>query len=82
MGRLIDAEPLIKFFEQKRIEWFDLDIGTSTAYDIARQAVEEAPTVEAIPIEWLEKFGVTRYQKNLISNIIGTWREGQSNETD
>ena len=43
--RLIKAEPLMEFFGQKRIEWFDLDIGASTAYDIAKQAVEEEPTV-------------------------------------
>ena len=42
----------------------------------------DASTIEAIPIEWLEQFGVTRYQRNLISNIIGTWREEQGDEAD
>lgn len=53
--KLIDAEPLIKKFEQNRKEFIDIEPEASFAYEIARQALEEAPTVEAMPIEWLEQ---------------------------
>lgn len=64
--RLIDADVLLK--------------GKTDHEMISTHLIWNAPTVEAIPIEWLEQFGVTRYQKNLISNIIGTWREEAEDE--
>lgn len=48
--RLIEAEPLIKKFEQNKKEFIDIEPEASFAYEIARQALEEAPTVDAEPV--------------------------------
>lgn len=80
--RLIEANPLIEFFEQKRIEWFDLDIGASTAYDIAKQAVEETETVEAIPIKWIEVWKKhndfhSRSTSQIVNKLIKDYRNAK-----
>jgi len=83
--KLIDAEPLIGKFEQNRQEFIDIEPEASFAYEIARQALEEAPTVEAIPIEWIIKWNedyAPRDYREMTEDMIADWREEQSNETD
>lgn len=82
--RLIDADYLLEYFEQKQIEWVDLDIGTSFAYGIAKQTVEEAETVEAIPIEWINRAekdkAYQQYDWSEILSIVYRWREEQNDD--
>ena len=48
--RLIDAESLIEYFEQRQMERMDFDPDGSFAYLMAKQAVQEAATVDAEPV--------------------------------
>ena len=56
MARLVDADALYK-----RVAGavYTDDLSTSIAVDIVKSAINEAPTVEAIPISWLDELMIT-----------------------
>ena len=55
MSRLIDADEIIKKTYGVVIEdMFHMD---ETVDVISRKDIDNAPTIEAIPIEWIEKWG-------------------------
>lgn len=64
--RLIDADELLEQYTSE-----DMAIG---GIDI----IKTAPTVEAIPIEWLKQFVYTI--PDIIEHLIVLWRREQSNE--
>lgn len=72
--RLIDAEPLIEYFERCRIERIDFDPDGSFAYLMAKQAVKEEVTAEAIPIEWLEEQAKDTTYQHRVDGLIERWR--------
>lgn len=76
MTRLIDADAI------KNLEWI-IERGTADCGEefVYMSAINEMPTVEAIPIEWLKEwakkednfFGGTLYV-SLISTILTDWQ--------
>ena len=65
--RLIDADKLPIFSQIERITENEI---TYTCW-ISTKAIENAPTVESIPIEWIEQY---RYFNGLIDKMIEDWR--------
>lgn len=47
--RLIDADKLLK-----QLEWLDID--DFILYEEVKEDIDESPTVEAIPIDWIERW--------------------------
>ena len=83
MGRLVDADAL--YNGAMKQEYFDFvnhdDHGReSFAYSCAMQRLAEAPTIDAIPMEWFTKMiyscGVQGYidAVRALRWVIGTWK--------
>jgi len=70
MSRLIDADELLKGYQDHE--------------RVSTHIIWNAPTVEAIPIEWLKRFKAGEYKDSYWSwftdRLIKMWREEQSNE--
>lgn len=54
------------------------------AFIMVKESLDELPTVEAIPIEWLERFvsekGYDTYWAWFTSKLIDAWREEHGDE--
>lgn len=78
--RLIDADKLI---EPGYTDMFDEPIRFDM---VSRYAIETAPTVEAIPIEWIRNYvsiWISEPYKNFALNMIKTWeKENEHKESD
>lgn len=74
-GRLIDADALYTLFVKMK------SFGELTAKKAIR-CVEEAPTVEAIPIEWIKKWMDRKdsWNREGVITLIRDWNEGKKNE--
>lgn len=79
--RLIDADEFA-IEEPKLWDWSSVDGISSTA--VLKQCIWDvqcAPTVKAIPIEWIEKYKrvrgweVTVTTQNAIDNMLNAWEE-------
>lgn len=80
--RLIDADKLLK-----QLEWLDID--DFILYEEVKEDIDESPTVEAIPIEWLKRWFETQVWRGSsptdrihckASDIIEDWEK--ENEAD
>lgn len=81
MTRLIDADKLLK-----QLEWLDID--DFILYEEVKEDIDESPTVEAIPIEWIKIF-MQRYkiqggdEYKLLHFMITEWKKWEKeNELD
>ena len=74
-GRLISADALYALFVKMK------SFGELTAKKAIR-CVEEAPTVEAIPIEWIKKWMDRKdsWNREGVITLIRDWNEGKKNE--
>lgn len=79
--RLIDADEFA-IEEPKLWDWSSVDGISSTA--VLKQCIWDvqcAPTVKAIPIEWIEKYNrvrgweVTVTTQNAIDNMLNAWEK-------
>ena len=73
MTRLIDADALYTLFVKMK------SFGELTAKKAIR-CVEEAPTVDAIPIEWIENYlrnyrYIAPIEKSFVRKMIKAWAE-------
>ena len=74
-GRLIDADALYTLFVKMK------SFGELTAKKAIR-CVEEAPTVDAIPVEWIKKW-IDRqdsWNREGVITLMRDWNEGKKNE--
>lgn len=73
--RLIDADALYTLFVKMK------SFGELTAKKAIR-CVEEAPTVEAIPIEWIKKWmdRQNSWNREGVITLMRDWNEGKKNE--
>lgn len=79
VARLIDADALKHKIDQeegRRIEpgWYD-------GIDTCREIIENAPTIDAIPVEWIMSWSNKRYQKTQmdvsIVDVLEAWQKEQ-----
>ena len=67
--RLIDADKLLHNFEQNALTFHDND------YANARFLIQHAPTVKAIPLDWLEKEAdKNTYSDDTLTYAIDLWK--------
>ena len=92
--RLIDADKLLQ--EQWKVETKDMFHITKTVDVVSVIDIKEAPTVEAIPVEWLEAwwkkhseeyssgidgwYEVEGFYPNIFNKLLSDWEE--ENEID
>ena len=76
MARLIDADALMYSI---RHAMYPSDMTTTVAVGICERHVEDAPTVEAIPLEWLrDKMQKPRVTvANPFGYVLAEWLEEQ-----
>ena len=72
--RLIDADRLLK---PSFTDMFDKPVKMTM---FSRYAIESQPTVEAIPIEWLKRYEITKGQEVRLQDAINDWEK--ENETN
>ena len=86
-GRLIEADKLRAWFESHSV-WDEFPVGYIMGL------IDEQPTVEAIPVEWLKSHMITHgevvngdyfedeaLELNMyVSDLIGRWQAEQRNE--
>ena len=79
--RLIDADEIIK--ETWGVVIKDMFHMDETVDVISRKDIEKAPTVKAIPIEWLDTYvcNITKEEKLVIDKMFIKWA-GEENETN
>jgi hypothetical protein len=80
MQRLIDAEKLADYKASGVSKLTDWQRGWSDAIDTI---MGEAPTVEAIPIEWIKEWAnnyCDSYQEKLIEVLLRTWNKHRRGE--
>lgn len=68
MGRLIDADAL------------DYALGASDEDIYFHHMLEDAPTIDAIPVEWLRKFcadDIAEDQRETIEWMLDVWQQEQ-----
>lgn len=66
--RLIDADELPVFSQIERITENEINY---TCW-IPAKAIENAPTIEAIPIDWIKHY---RYYNGLLAKMVEDWKE-------
>lgn len=78
MSRLIDADVLLEkgIYSERAIEMGGRDIVLLPLPDVM-MGIANAPTVEAIPIEWLRKWPKDLRMGAVIRDIIQDWRKEQ-----
>jgi hypothetical protein len=80
-GRLIDADALKAQLQREIDIYFDEDGGGIHTAMEARDEIDYAPTVDAIPVEWIRKYTEENrlYQSDdfdlYISDMIADWEE-------
>ena len=67
--RLIDADRLLK---PSFTDMFDKPVKMDM---FSRYAIESQPTVEAIPIEWLKRYEITKGQEVRLQDAINDWEK-------
>ena len=85
--RLIDADKLIQELEKnKTFESDEYTEGVNTGISWCAEDVVDAPTVDAIPIEWIEEYRQNREDyadeynaKAVLKRLLETWEK--ENET-
>ena len=92
MGRLIDADKLKAQVEAHEIKYkftpTDYQYGHNVGIDKAVADIDDAETVEAIPVDWLmqkadwcdKNNGI--FVSGAIRSAVDAWREEQNNGTD
>lgn len=80
--RAIDADA-IKYRPIPHVALFG-DVKTKQD-TVTRGEIDEMPTVEAIPVEWIERFGKENFydwdtEFNAISVMLDAWRKEGKNE--
>ena len=62
----------------------DADNISEIKNDALKTVIEDQPTVEAIPVEWIEKYAhdfinrlLNRYLKSTLTEMIDCWRKEQ-----
>lgn len=78
MSRLIDADRLLQ--ETWKVETKDMFHITEMVEVVSAIDIKEAPTVEAIPIEWLEKAMGNGVFRDAIYYLIEGYRWEKENE--
>lgn len=79
--RLIDADALEVCFDFEIINTdTDYAVGVRDATRFDWSVIKAAPTIEAIPIEWLQQFVYTK--PDVIEHIIVLWRREQEQGDD
>ena len=85
--RAIDADDFLKQSTElyEHAGWDEREVHFSLA-DL-RCNLEMMPTVEAIPVEWIERFGQENFydwdtEFNAISVMLDTWRKEGKHEAD
>ena len=66
--RLIDADKLLK-----QLEWLDID--DFILYEEVKEDIDESPTVEAIPIDWIKNYASHKASKDLIDCYWHFWED-------
>lgn len=78
MQRLIDANEILKEDHQHYDYWSD-------EFYVTVRDIENAPTVEAIPIEWIKEWA-NNYcdwsQEKLIECLLRTWNKNRRGEKE
>ena len=89
MGRLIDADKLKAQIEAHEIKYkftpTDYQYGHNVGIDKAVNDIEDAAEVDAIPVEWIEKYiadcgvdgTVTMLSAKAVNTMLEVWREEQ-----
>lgn len=82
--RLIDADALDREMYRKSFEVDDgrnvWNSGLWIRYKIYEEAIRDAPTVDAIPVKWIEHYGRENWfdfgtQYNAITEMLKAWAE-------
>ena len=78
MARLIDADTLMKEFAEFVKESNNSDFADVPNWNDAVSLLGSAPTVEAIPIEWIRNYvsiWISEPYKNFVLNMINVWEK-------
>ena len=84
MTRLIDADALDRAMYHKSFEVDDgrnvWNSGLWIRYKIYEEASREAPTIDAVPVEWIENYlrnyrYMAPIEKNFVREMIKAWAE-------
>jgi len=77
MGKLIDAEWLKKYVRKVGI-YCDTDADK----EYTCEKIDKFPTVEAIPVEWINKWMARQdsWNREGVITLIRDWNEGKKNE--
>lgn len=79
MVRLIDADALPNELFKKHVHDGE-ELVPMLYYDDAVKVVEDAPTIDAIPVEWIHKFcedDISEEQREAIEWMLGVWQREQ-----
>lgn len=91
MSRLIDVHKVqMKLYEEcQNIRHFDKDREKKQIFadgiDFAWVMLDNAPTVEAIPVEWIRNYvsiWVSEIYKNFVLNMIKTWEKENGKDSE
>ncbi len=72
----ISRQAAIDLFPNDVLEWDTLD--GYIAPHVARQLIEDLPTVDVIPIEWIEEWCLSQnltYIRLAVEKLLGDWRK-------
>jgi len=74
--RIIDADALLEYLDKRRT--YEVMNGHNKAYGKgvrdAMKDLEDAPTIAAIPVEWLEEWLTEPDARNHVECILSLWR--------
>ena len=80
MGRLIDADA-ITGISTHQTNNFDYDKGYTDGAVRVLKAIEHAPTIDAIPVEWIKKYDDVFDNIMPISRMLIDWQlEGKNDD--
>ena len=87
--RLIDADKLPIYSTIEGIEKSEKGTVAIIGNWVSAITIEEAPTVEAIPIEWLKSWAMKNWVKSkkceydiIVSKLIEDWEKENERQTD
>ena len=77
--RLIDADALDSVVFHLNTEGKQI---TRSEYKLIDNVIFEFPTIEAIPIEWLERWFKERFKSNTYNHLIADWEKQNKKEAE
>ncbi len=78
--RMIDADALPSALFQKHVH-YEEELEPILCFEDAVKVVEDAPTIDAIPIKWIMKWSNKRYRETQrdvsIVDVLAAWQKEQ-----